>query len=139
MSVKAIIKDPSFITQKSEPFIFGKDDHIIQDLLDTAEAHKENCAGLAAVQIGYLKRVILVKQDKQFIPFINPVIIKHSPNWYYTMEGCLSLDGQRNVKRYRSIMVSYMTLNGKKHTKQFDGFVAEIIQHEVDHLKGVLI
>jgi peptide deformylase len=139
MAVKEIVKDPNFLAQKSGPFNPNHDYHIIQDLLDTANAQKKNCVGLAAPQIGYLKRVILVKQDKQYIPLINPVIIKHSPNWYYTMEGCLSLDGQRNVKRYSSIMVSYTTTNGKKHTKQFDGFVAEIIQHEVDHLNGVLI
>lgn len=137
--VREIIKDSDILTQQSKPFVFGQDDHIIQDLLDTANANKERCAGLAAIQLGVPKRVILVRQDNQFVPFINPTIIKRSPGWYYAQEGCLSLDGQRSVKRNHTIMVSYTTTNGKRHTKQFSGYTAQIIQHEVDHCNGVLI
>ena len=137
--VKDIIKDPSILTQKSEPFVFGQDDHIIQDLLDTANAHKENCAGLAAPQIGELKRVIMVRQGDKFVPFINPKITMKSRETYMAEEGCLSLDGKRKVKRHYSVMVSYTTKNGKNKVQQFSGYIAEIIQHEVDHLDGVLI
>lgn len=137
--VREIVKDPEFLSKKSETFIFGQDDHIIQDLLDTVNAHKENCAGLAAPQIGELKRVIVVRMNDKFVPFINLKIIKKSPGVYHTMEGCLSLDGQRNVKRHYTIMVSYTTTNGKNKVQQFGGDIAQIIQHEVDHLNGILI
>ena len=137
--VREIIKAPGILTKKSEPFIFGQDDHIIQDMLDTAKSHKENCAGLAAIQIGVAKRVILVRNGDKFIPFINPAIIRYSPGTYCTKEGCLSLDGQHNVKRHYTILVSYTTKNGKNMVRQFAGRIAQIIQHEVDHLNGVLI
>lgn len=139
MAIKEIIKDTAILTQKSAPFVFGEDDAIIQDLLDTAAAHEENCAGLASIQIGVPKRVVVVKEDNLFIPYINPVIVKRSRESYVATEGCLSLDGYQAVKRYRSVMVSYTTANGKKKSKTFDGFVAEILQHEIDHCNGVLI
>lgn len=139
MAVREIVKDPNFLTQKSGIFVPGQDDYIIQDLLDTANAHKENCAGLAAPQIGYLKRVILVRNGDKYIPFINPVIMKRSPKTYMTEEGCLSLDGKRAIKRHVSVMVMWTDLKGKRKTQTFDNHIAQIIQHEVDHLNGVLI
>lgn len=137
--VREIIKDTNFLTQKSEPFIFEQDIPLLQDMLDTANAHKENCAGLAAPQIGELKRVIMVRQGDKFAPFINPKITMKSRETYMAEEGCLSLDGKRKVKRHYSVMVSYTTKNGKNKVQQFSGYIAEIIQHEVDHLYGVLI
>ena len=137
--VKDIIKDPSILTQKSEHFILGQDDHIIQDMLDTANAHKENCAGLAAIQIGEPKGVILVRQGDKFIPFINPMIIKMGNKTYVAEEGCLSLDGKKSVKRHASVMVVWTDLRGKRVAKTFSGYTAQILQHEIDHLNGILI
>lgn len=139
MAVREIIKDTAILAQKSEPLIFGQDDHIIQDMLDTAEFHKENCAGLAAIQIGVAKKIILVRHGDRFVPFINPHIIKRSPGTYCTKEGCLSLDGARTVKRHYNVMVSYTDRKGRRHTDTFADRTAQIIQHEVDHLNGVLI
>jgi peptide deformylase len=139
MAVKPIIKYPGILPQKSEPFDFEHDMLILQDMLDTAEFHKENCAGLAAIQIGVPKRVILVRQGDKFVPFINPVIIKRSPGTYCTKEGCLSLDGARTVKRHYNVMVYYTDQKGRRHTDTFADRTAQIIQHEVDHLDGVLI
>lgn len=139
MAIKDIVKDTDILTQKSVPFVFGEDDAIIQDLHDTATAHEDNCAGLAAIQLGIPKRVIVVKEGSNFVTYINPVIVKRSRESYVATEGCLSLDGPRTVKRYRSVMVSYTTPNGKKKSKTFDGFVAEILQHEIDHCNGALI
>ncbi len=136
---KPIVKDIEFLKQKSEKFIIGKDDYIINDMIDTANAHKENCAGLAGVQIGELKRVVLVRNEDKFIPFINPVIIKKSGKIYIANEGCLSLDGKRDVKRWFTIMVKWSDVNGKTNVKSFSGYLAEILQHEIDHLNGVLI
>lgn len=137
--VREIIKDPTILGQKSEPFIFGQDDHIIQDMLDTAKANIDNCAGLAAIQIGEPVCAILVRNGSDFKAMLNPKIIKKSPSFYWTMEGCLSVDGEHRVKRHRSVLVSYMTKNGKQKTETFTGYIAQIIQHEVDHLNGVLI
>lgn len=137
--IREIVKDESILKQKSDRFVLGEDDYLIQDMLDTANAHKDNCVGLTCIQIGVPKRVILVKQGESFVPFINPMIIKKSPKTYIAREGCLSLDGLREVKRHHSIKVIWTDLNGKRKAKEFSGFIAEILQHEIDHCEGVLI
>ena len=136
---REIIKDINVLTQKSEKFIFGEDDHLIQDMIDTANAHKENCAGLACIQIGVPKKLILVKSNDKFIPFINPTIIKRSTQTFMATERCLSLDGERNVKRHKQIKLAYTTKDGKTKVQEYSGFMAQVIQHECDHLNGVLI
>lgn len=137
--IREIVKDENLLKQKSTNFIFGEDEYLIQDMLDTANAHNENCAGLACIQIGVAKRVVLVRQGNNFIPFINPKIIKKSPKTYIAREGCLSLDGYRIVQRHNSVKVMWTTQNGKTKVQEFNGFIAQIIQHECDHLNGVLI
>lgn len=137
--VRDIIKDPGILSQKSSPFIPAEDNHLIADMMDTANAHKDRCAGLACIQIGIPKRVILVRQEDKFIPFINPVIVKRSAKTYYAQESCLSLDGERTVRRHSSVMVAWMDMKGKRKTNEFTGFTAEILQHEIDHCNGVLI
>jgi peptide deformylase len=137
--IKEIIKDENILTKKSERFIIGQDDSIITDMIDTAEANKEDCCGLAAVQIGEHKRVILVLHNGKFLPFINPAIIQKSKETYTAKEMCLSLDGAREVKRHKGIKVVYQMRNGKSKCMAFSGRTAQIIQHECDHLDGVLI
>lgn len=137
--IKEIIKDEIILQTKSENFVFGEDNHLIQDMIDTATANIEICAGLACIQIGVAKRVILVKQGDKFIVYINPVIVKKSPKTYITQEGCLSLDGLRTVKRHRQITLAYTNKQGKRKVQTFSGFTAQIIQHECDHLNGILI
>lgn len=137
--VKEIVKDEAILRQKSEVFKLGEDDYLIEDMLDTANAHKEICAGLACIQIGVPKRVILVRQGSKFIPFINPMIIHKSKKTYIAREGCLSLDGIRTVKRHTSVKVVFTDTHGKRQVKDFIGSTAEIIQHECDHLNGILI
>ena len=137
--VKNIVKDEYILVKKSEKFIPGEDDYIIDDMLDTANEHGDNCAGLAAVQIGYLKRVILVKIGDKFIPFINPVITKKFNGTYTTTEGCLSLEGGRVVVRHRGIRVKFTDRKGKTRIEPYTGYIAQILQHEIDHLNGVLI
>ena len=137
--VKEIVKDENILKQKSEMFVMGEDNYLITDMIDTANAHKDNCAGLACIQIGVAKRVILVRQNDDFEVFINPMIIKKSPETYMAKEGCLSLDGTREVKRHRTVKVIYKTIQGKQKAQEFRGYVAEIIQHEVDHCNGILI
>lgn len=137
--VREIVKDTEILTQKSERFVIGQDEHLIKDMLDTANAHKNRCAGLACIQIGVPKRVILVKQGDKFVPYINPMIVTKSTQTFITTEGCLSLDGLRKVKRHRMVKILYTDRNGKKKSARFEGFLAQVIQHECDHLNGVLI
>jgi peptide deformylase len=137
--VKEIVKDETFLSQKSEPFEFDKDKHIIEDLINTASSFGLKCAGLAAVQIGYLKRAIVVRVNEDLLlAMVNPVIfMKKDP--YTSVESCLSLEGEREVKRFRSIKLAYKTPSGKSVIKEYTGYLAKVIQHEVDHLNGVLI
>ena len=137
--VKEIVKDTNVLTQKSEKVELNEAIEIVVDLLDTANHHVDHCVGLAAPQIGALNKVIVVKADSAFYPMINPVILKKIGNQFNSVEGCLSLEGERTVKRSKSVMVTYQDISGKKLTKTFTGFIATIIQHEVDHLNGKLI
>lgn len=137
--VKEIIKDKTILQTKSENFVFGEDDYLIQDMIDTANANIENCAGLACIQIGVAKKIILVKQGNKFVVYLNPVIVKRSEKTYITTEGCLSIDGLKTVKRHRQIMLAYTDIQGKRKVQTFSNYTAQIIQHECDHLNGILI
>ena len=137
--IKDIVKDLDFLSKKSEPFIFEQDEYIIQNLLDTANWHKEICVGLAAPQIGYLKRAIVVLIGDKYVPMINPFIVRKYGEIYRSEEGCLSLEGSRETKRHKDILFVYTDIHGRTVRKHYTGFAAQIIQHEVDHLNGVLI
>ena len=137
--IKEIVKDEKILTQQSEKVEMEEAQEIITDLLDTANYYLDNCAGLAAPQIGVLKKVIVVRNGNSFFPMVNPVIVKKNGKKFVNTEGCLSLDGLRNVERYSTVLVWYMDKSGKFITKTFNGTLAIIIQHEVDHLNGKLI
>ncbi len=138
--IKEIVKDENILRQKSEPFEFGVDDNLIQDLLDTANKHLSDCVGLAAPQIGVHKRAVVVLTNVGFTPMINPQIFwKDLKSKYSTTEMCLSVDGEHSTTRFRKIKVNYQTATGVKKSQMFTGYTAQIIQHEVDHLNGKLI
>ena len=130
-------KDTFFLSQKSEQAT--KDDlPITLDLEDTLRASTARCVGMAANMIGYRKRIIIVTIGMANVVMINPVITKKSEP-YETMEGCLSLPGARKTTRYENITVEYFDKKFEKYTQTFSGFIAQIIQHECDHLEGILI
>ena len=135
--IQPIMKDPIFLSQKSVPATLD-DLQIAQDLLETLEAHKEGCVGMAANMIGINKRIIAFDCDGKYMIMFNPEIIKSSEP-YETEEGCLSLNGARRTKRYHSIKVRYQTENFDVRLKTFKGWTAQIIQHEIDHCNGILI
>lgn len=137
--IKEIIKDEEILTKKSDAVSIEEAQEIITDLLDTAKAHIDDCAGLAAPQIGINKRVVVVRKDDSFFAMVNPVVIKKTGKKFLNHEGCLSLDGIRSVERYPSVLVNYTDKSGKRCTKTFNGTLAIIVQHETDHLNGVLI
>ena len=135
--IKPITKDPIFLAQKSVPATI-LDLPVAQDLKDTLEAHREGCVGMAANMIGVNKRIIIFDDHGSATVMFNPEIIKCSGK-YDAEEGCLSLDGVRPVRRYKSIKVQWQTRDMKPRVKAFTGFTAQIIQHEVDHLAGIII
>jgi len=114
------------------------DIQVVTDLLDTLTSHKKDCVGMAANMIGVNKQIIAVNVGMVNVPMINPKIISQA-NPYTVSEGCLSLEGERETTRYKDIEVQFQDLNFQPHTQKFNGFVAEIIQHEIDHFDGTLI
>ena len=135
--VKQIVRDVFFLGQKSVPAT--KDDMSVgQDLRDTLAANRDRCVGMAANMIGIRKRVIIVSVGKADVVMYNPVILKKSGE-YEPFEGCLSLDGTRKAKRFRDIEVEYRDGSWKLCRQKFSGFIAQIVQHECDHLDGIII
>lgn len=88
--------------------------------------------------IGYNKAIICVSGGFYDFVMINPVITSRSGE-YETEEGCLSLLGERKCKRYKEIEVDYLDINFNKQHGKYTEFVAEIIQHEIDHTNGIII
>ena len=131
------MKDIAFLSQKAEPAT-PEDLPVAADLLETLQAHKAGCVGMATNMIGENKRIIAFDNEGEYMIMFNPEIIKRS-GLYEAEEGCLSLSGTRRAKRWKSIKVQYQ--NGKFQTryKTFTGWTAQIIQHEIDHCEGVLI
>ncbi len=135
--VKQIVKDILFLSQKAEKAT-EKDKYIAYELLETLNANKDKCVGLAANMIGYNKSIICVSSGLYDFIMINPIITKKAKE-YETEEGCLSLIGQRKCKRYKEIEVDYLDINFNKKHEKYTDFVAEIIQHEIDHTNGIII
>ena len=140
MAVKEIVKDTEFLQQKSAKANYKSAETMetIRDLIDTANEHKERCVGLSAIQIGVPLRVCVVFNGNEFIPFVNPIITKSFGDKYEVEEGCMSLDGTCKVMRYDRIEVMRQTKSGFAKEK-FRGYMAEVLQHEIDHFNGKLI
>ena len=136
--VRELIHDPILLGRKSETAT-KEDLPIAQDLLDTLNAHRETCVGMAANMIGFYKNIIVFGCDGEPMLMLNPEIIK-AEGEYDTEEGCLSLlGGPRKTKRFQKIKVRYQNTAMQVRLKTFSGWTAQIIQHEVDHCNGVLI
>ena len=135
--IRPIVRDVFFLRQKSEPATQG-DLSVDRDLRDTLQANREKCVGMAANMIGVRKRVIIVSLGFADTVMYNPVLLsKDTP--YEAEEGCLSLEGVRPVKRYNKIKVKYQTPEMQLRYKSYTGWTAEIIQHEIDHIAGIII
>lgn len=135
--IRPIMHDPFFLSQKSEP-ADETDKPVITDLLDTLRANLDGCVGMAANMIGIRKRIIVFCKGSGQMVMVNPEITAKFGE-YETEEGCLSLSGGRKTKRYRKITVKFLDRDFKSHTGTYDGFTAQIIQHEIDHCEGILI
>ena len=111
---------------------------MLMDLMDTLEANRDRCVGMAANMIGVSKRIIVFCVGPFATGMFNPVIVKKSDP-YETEEGCLSLDGQRKTTRYQTIEVAFQDASFRPQKMTYTGWPAQIIQHEIDHCDGILI
>lgn len=137
MTAQNIIHDQLFLSQKSTS-ANRADLKVAEDLRDTLLANRDKAVGLAANMIGKNKRIIAFYVGLLPLVMLNPQITKKSGE-YLTEEGCLSLSGERKTKRYRTITVTFQDMNLNTKTQEFTDFIAEVIQHEVDHCEGILI
>ena len=135
--IREICKDEHFLAQKAEPAA-PEDLPAAADLLETLIFHKEDCVGMAANMIGVNKRIIAVENEGCYLVMLNPGIMRPSSP-YDTEGGCLSLSGTRPVRRWNSIKVRWQNEQFQTRIKTFTGWTAQIIQHEIDHCKGILI
>ena len=136
--VKELIHDPIFLARKSVAAT-KEDVKTAADLLDTLAAHRETCVGMAANMIGVCKRIIAFDNEGSYMVMFNPKILKATGE-YETEESCLSLlGGPRKTKRFRKIKVEFQTDTFQTRLKTFEGWTAQIIQHEIDHCDGILI
>lgn len=135
--VKPIMRDFFFLRQKAEKATEA-DRKTAIDLLDTLKAHEDGCVGMAANMIGVNKAIIAVNMGFMNVAMFNPKIVKRTGK-YETEEGCLSLDGVRKCVRYQEIEVEYEDINFKRQRQKYSGWTAQIIQHECDHLNGIII
>ena len=145
MSVKTILIEPATILrQKSQPVnTVGRDEQkLMNDMLDTMYA--ANGIGLAAIQIGVPQRIIVMdisrdKENKNPMYFVNPVIKNRDLEKSIYEEGCLSVPNQfAEIERSCKCEVDYLDYNCKKEILKAEGLLATCIQHEVDHLEGIL-
>lgn len=135
--IKPIVRDIFFLGQKAERAVKA-DMAVGRDLLDTLQANRERCVGMAANMIGVRKAVIVVHMGAADVVMFNPIVLKKEGP-YEAEEGCLSLDGVRKTTRYEYIEVEFYDMSWKKRRQKLRGLPAQICQHELDHLEGILI
>lgn len=140
MALRNIVKYGDPVLRKKSRTV-EKFDSKLSDLIDDMIAtmnHAEG-VGLAAVQVGILKRVVIVDVGEGPIELVNPEIIEESKEKQITPEGCLSLPGQSgNTVRPMSVKVKAQDRNGKWYIHKGTGLKAKAFCHEIDHLDGVL-
>lgn len=135
--IRPIVRDVFFLSQKSSP-ASREDLPLAADLRDTLQYHRDRCVGMAANMIGVKKRAIIVNVGLADIVMFNPVLIRRDTP-FEAEEGCLSLDGTRKTVRYQNIEIEYQDEALKVRRQRFTGWTAQIIQHELDHLDGIII
>lgn len=148
MAILELYTYPNKILSKKCDDIEIVDDKVrklLDDMLETM--YHSRGVGLAGPQVGVAKRILVIddKVTEEGAPgpnpiyMVNPKIVERSEEMVISNEGCLSVPGQcAEVERHQSVVVEYLDYNGKKQRLQADGFLAIVIQHETDHLEGIL-
>ena len=139
--IKEIVKDTTFLSQPCRTAT-KKDLYIAKDLVDTLQIYRSRpdmqCWGIAANMIGYPVRMIIVHNGLEELVMVNPEILSRK-GIYESEEGCLSLPGVRTTKRYQEIVVKYRNTRYQWKKVRLSGFTAQVVQHEMDHLEGILV
>jgi len=145
MSVKKILTEPNKLLRQISKLVEkvgDKERTLMNDMLDTMYAAPG--IGLAAIQIGVPKRIIVMdisrdKEKKEPRYFVNPIIKSKNKEKAKYEEGCLSVPDQfAEIERPNTCEVEYLDYDGKKQLLKADGLLATCIQHEIDHLEGIL-
>jgi len=145
MAIKKIITEPNkILRQKSLPVnkIEKEEQRLMDDMLETM--YDAPGIGLAAIQVGVPKRIIVLDiskdpEKKEPMYFVNPEVVSASKNDATYEEGCLSVPGQfAEVDRPDSCIIKYLDYNGNYKELKAEGLLATCIQHEIDHLEGIL-
>ena len=140
MAIRKIVTEEDELLRKKSKPVVDFDSHLhelLDDMRDTM--YKYEGAGLAAVQIGVLKRIFVIDTGNGLRECINPKLIKEEGVNKVKVEGCLSVPGKCGlVERPDKVWVEYYDRNGQKQTKKFTGFEAKCFCHENDHLDGIL-
>jgi peptide deformylase len=136
---------PSSVLKQKSVKVDVVDDELRQFLDDMLETmYDSRGCGLAAPQVGVLKRVVVIDiahegEEPNPIYMVNPEIVWKSEEKEVGEEGCLSIPGQRaQVERYKAVKVKYVDYDGKNQELEADDFLAIAVQHELDHLDGIL-
>jgi len=135
--IQNIMRDVEFLKLVSAPAT-AADISVADDLMETLKANAGRCVGMAANMIGVNKCIIVFEDEGGYMEMFNPKILRRNDP-YEAEEGCLSLAGTRKAKRYKEIKVQWQTREMKVRIRNFSGFTAQIIQHEIDHLNGIII
>jgi len=145
MTVRTILTEPNkILRQISKPVekVGDEERQLMKDMLETMYA--ANGIGLAAIQIGIPKRIIVMDlskdvEKKEPMYFVNPIIKKKDISKTTYEEGCLSVPNQfAEIDRSSKCEVEYLDFNGETKTLNAEGLLATCIQHEMDHLEGIL-
>ena len=132
-----IVKDKAFLKQPSVPAT-PADLPIVQDMIDTMDAHRPNCVGIAANMIGERVCILVADNNGENLVMINPEILDRMGS-YSDKEYCLCHEEPKMALRFRVIRVRYYDQDFQEHTERFRDRVAQIIQHEIDHMQGIVI
>ncbi len=145
MTLRKIITEPNRILRQKSLNVksVGKEEQeLMDDMLETM--YHANGIGLAAIQIGIPKRIIVMdiskkEEEKNPMFFVNPVVKNKNPQLSIYEEGCLSVPNYfAEVERPKKCDVEYLDYNGNKQLLKAEGLFATCIQHEMDHLEGIL-
>ena len=135
--IRSLCKDPFLLAQKAKEMT-AEDKELIRDLKDTLQFHSAHCLGMAANMIGVPKALIAFRDGPLIRVMLNGEILE-GKDPYPATESCLSVSGSHNVTRYREIRVRYRDEDLAVHTETYKGLSAQVIQHELDHCKGILV
>lgn len=143
--IKDIVTDKELLAIPSLPILTGElIVNTVHDLIDTAEYHrvkgKIGCIGLAANQIGHIKRIIVIWEGNHWMVMINPEWRPRDGKQGSSHEGCLSRPSVNvKVKRHKRIECSWFDVDAGQRSAKYSHLTARVIQHEVDHLNGIYI